>query len=110
MQMLRVEHLNPSTSFPYPMNRKEEIERALTTPSRRMALSVADDLQILCCGASAFCVLGLLSRSTMDVIMEITQGIPGTTHLSRGEFRFSRFLRLDKGTERIRVLNRKCRQ
>lgn len=49
------------------MNRKEEIERALTTLSRRMALSGAKDLQILCCGASALCVLGLLSRSTMDV-------------------------------------------
>ena len=49
------------------MNRKEEIEGALTTLSRRMALSGAEDLQILCCGASALCVLGLLSRSTMDV-------------------------------------------
>ena len=49
------------------MNRKEEIERALITLSRRMALSGAEDLQILCCGASALCVLGLLSRSTMDV-------------------------------------------
>ena len=49
------------------MNRKEEIERALTTLSRRMALSGAEDLEVLCCGASALCVLGLLSRSTLDV-------------------------------------------
>lgn len=49
------------------MNRKEEIERALSTLSRRMALTGAEDLEVLCCGASALCVLGLLSRSTMDV-------------------------------------------
>ena len=49
------------------MNRKEEIERALSTLSRRMALSGALNLEILCCGASALCVLGLLSRSTLDV-------------------------------------------
>jgi hypothetical protein len=49
------------------MNRKEEIERALSTLSRRMALSGADSLEVLCCGASALCILGLLSRSTMDV-------------------------------------------
>jgi len=49
------------------MKRKEEIERALSTLSRRMALSGAHDLEVLCCGASALCILGLLSRSTMDV-------------------------------------------
>lgn len=49
------------------MNRKEEIERALSTLARRMALSGAADLEVLCCGASALCVLGLLSRSTLDV-------------------------------------------
>jgi len=49
------------------MQRKEEIERALSTLSRRMAHSGAQDLEVLCCGASALCVLGLLSRSTMDV-------------------------------------------
>lgn len=49
------------------MKRKEEIEQALSTLSRRMALSGAQDLEVLCCGASALCVLGLLSRSTMDV-------------------------------------------
>lgn len=49
------------------MQRKEEIERALSTLSRRMADSGAQDLEVLCCGASALCVLGLLSRSTMDV-------------------------------------------
>jgi hypothetical protein len=49
------------------MNRKEEIERALTTLSRRMALSGAEDLEVLCCGASALCALGLLSRTTLDV-------------------------------------------
>ena len=59
--------LNLSASFLYPMNRKEEIEWALSTLSRRMALTGAEDLEVLCCGASALCVLGLLSRSTMDV-------------------------------------------
>ena len=42
------------------MKRKEEIDRALSTLSRRMALSGAQDLEVLCCGASALCVLGLL--------------------------------------------------
>ena len=32
-----------------------------------MALDGAPDVEVLCCGASALCVLGLLSRSTMDV-------------------------------------------
>ncbi len=49
------------------MRRKEEIEHALTVPGRRMALDGAPDMEVLCCGASALCVLGLLSRSTMDV-------------------------------------------
>jgi len=49
------------------MKRKEEIERALTVLGRRMALDGAPDMEVLCCGASALCVLGLLSRSTMDV-------------------------------------------
>lgn len=59
--------LNLSRSSRSPMNRKEEIERALHALARRMALSGADDLEVLCCGASALCVLGILSRSTMDV-------------------------------------------
>ena len=41
MRTHREAPLSPSTSCPYPMNRKEEIERALTTLSRRMALSGA---------------------------------------------------------------------
>jgi len=49
------------------MRRKEEIEHALTVLGRRMALDGAPDMEVLCCGASALCVLGLLSRSTMDV-------------------------------------------
>lgn len=49
------------------MRRKEEIEHALAVLSRRMALDGAPDMEVLCCGASALCVLGLLSRSTMDV-------------------------------------------
>ena len=49
------------------MKRKEEIEHALTVLGRRMALDGAPDLEVLCCGASALCMLGLLSRSTMDV-------------------------------------------
>jgi hypothetical protein len=49
------------------MKRKEEIEHALTVLGRRMALDGASDMEVLCCGASALCVLGLLSRSTMDV-------------------------------------------
>ena len=49
------------------MKRKEEIEHALTVLGRRMALDGAADMEVLCCGASALCVLGLLSRSTMDV-------------------------------------------
>ena len=65
--MPTVAPLSLSTSSRYPMKRKEEIERALSTLSRRMALSSADDLEVLCCGASALCVLGILSRSTMDV-------------------------------------------
>ena len=65
--MHQVEPLNLSASSQYPMRRKEEIERALSTLSRRMALSGTQDLEVLCCGASALCVLGLLSRSTMDV-------------------------------------------
>lgn len=67
MQMPPAAPLNLSASFRYPMNRKEEIERALSTLSRRMALSGALNLEILCCGASALCILGLLSRSTLDV-------------------------------------------
>lgn len=59
--------LNLSAFFQYPMKRKEEIDRALSTLSRRMALSGAQDLEVLCCGASALCILGLLSRSTLDV-------------------------------------------
>jgi hypothetical protein len=49
------------------MKRKEEIEHALSVLGRRMALDGAPDMEVLCCGASALCVLGLLSRSTMDV-------------------------------------------
>jgi len=49
------------------MRRKEEIEHALTVLGRRMALDGAPDMEVLCCGASALCVLGLLTRSTMDV-------------------------------------------
>ena len=49
------------------MKRKEEIEHALSVLGRRMALDGASDMEVLCCGASALCVLGLLSRSTMDV-------------------------------------------
>jgi hypothetical protein len=49
------------------MKRKEEIEHALKVLGRRMALDGAPDMEVLCCGASALCVLGLLSRSTMDV-------------------------------------------
>ena len=49
------------------MKRKEEIEHALAVLGRRMALDGAPDIEVLCCGASALCVLGLLSRSTMDV-------------------------------------------
>lgn len=49
------------------MRRKEEIEHALTVLGRRMALDGAPDMEVLCCGASALCMLGLLSRSTMDV-------------------------------------------
>ncbi len=48
MRMIQESSLSPSTSFPYPMNRKEETERALTTLSLRMALSGSEDLQILC--------------------------------------------------------------
>ena len=49
------------------MKRKEEIEHALSVLGRRMALDGASNMEVLCCGASALCVLGLLSRSTMDV-------------------------------------------
>jgi hypothetical protein len=49
------------------MKRKEEIEHALAVLGRRMALDGAPDMEVLCCGASALCILGLLTRSTMDV-------------------------------------------
>ena len=58
--MSPVAPLNLSASSLSLMKRKEEIDRALSTLSRRMALSGAQDLEVLCCGASALCVLGLL--------------------------------------------------
>ena len=32
-----------------------------------MALDGAENLEVLCCGASALCVMGLISRSTMNI-------------------------------------------
>ena len=67
MPMFREAPSNRCASSPFPMNRKEEIEQALTALGRRMALSDVEELEVLCCGASALCILGLLSRSTLDV-------------------------------------------
>lgn len=47
--------------------RKEEIQEALTTLGKQMALAYAEDVQLLCCGGSGLCVLEILSRSTKDV-------------------------------------------
>ncbi|MBU3665512.1 MAG: hypothetical protein FGM15_06495 [Chthoniobacterales bacterium] len=47
--------------------KKADVERALTEPGRQMALRDADPVTVLCCGASALCVVGALSRRTLDV-------------------------------------------
>jgi len=47
-------------------NRKE-IDRALTELGRQLARLNAGEMRILCGGASALCMLEILSRSTLDV-------------------------------------------
>jgi len=46
---------------------KADVERALTELGRQVALRDADPVTVLCCGASALCVVGALSRRTLDV-------------------------------------------
>jgi hypothetical protein len=46
---------------------KADVEQALTELGRQLALRDADPVTVLCCGASALCVVGALSRRTLDV-------------------------------------------
>lgn len=46
---------------------RSDVERALMELGRQMALRDADPMTIVCCGASALCVLGAFSRRTLDV-------------------------------------------
>lgn len=46
---------------------RSDVEHALTELGRQMALRDADRVTVVCCGASALCVLGLLSRRTLDI-------------------------------------------
>jgi hypothetical protein len=46
---------------------RADVERALTELGRQLALRDADPVTALCCGASALCVVGALSRRTLDV-------------------------------------------
>lgn len=46
---------------------RADVEKALTELGRQMALRDADHVTVVCCGASALCVLGLLARRTLDV-------------------------------------------
>ena len=46
---------------------RADVERALTELGRQMALRNADHVTVVCCGASALCVVGLLSRRTLDI-------------------------------------------
>jgi hypothetical protein len=46
---------------------RADVERALTELGRQMALRDADHMAVVCCGASALCVLGLLARRTLDI-------------------------------------------
>ena len=46
---------------------RADVERALTELGRQLALRDADTVTVLCCGASALCVVGALSRRTLDV-------------------------------------------
>ncbi len=46
---------------------KTEIDRALTELGRQLARLDSSEVRILCGGASALCMLEILSRSTMDV-------------------------------------------
>jgi hypothetical protein len=46
---------------------RADVERALTELGRQMALRDADHIAVVCCGASALCVLGLLARRTLDI-------------------------------------------
>lgn len=49
------------------LGNKADVKRALTELGRQMALRDADPVTVLCCGASALCVVGALSRRTLDV-------------------------------------------
>ena len=46
---------------------KAEIHRALTELGRQLTLLDSGEIKVLCGGASALCMLEILSRSTMDV-------------------------------------------
>lgn len=46
---------------------KAEIHRALTELGRQLTLLDSGEIRVLCGGASALCMLEILSRSTMDV-------------------------------------------
>lgn len=46
---------------------RADVERALTELGRQLALRDADHMAVVCCGASALCVLGLLARRTLDI-------------------------------------------
>jgi len=56
---------------------RADVERALTELGRQMALRDADPVIVLCCGASALCVVGALSRRTLDVDAVATIGPKG---------------------------------
>ena len=56
---------------------RADVERALTELGRQMALRDADPVTVLCCGASALCVVGALSRRTLDVDAVATIGSKG---------------------------------
>ena len=49
------------------LGNKTEIDRALTELGRQLARLDSSEVRILCGGASALCMLEILSRSTMDV-------------------------------------------
>lgn len=54
-----------------------DVERALTELGRRMTLCDADHVEVVCCGAAALCMLGVLQRRTLDVDAVGTVGPDG---------------------------------
>jgi hypothetical protein len=60
------------------LGNKTEIDRALTELGRQLARLDSSEIRILCGGASALCMLEILSRSTMDVDALAILGKGGT--------------------------------